>query len=83
METQTLTPTPFPIMVLDDSLDYEKDNFSATLKYQYDVSAFLSKNASNQFIAKPDKKNKLLIRLSKGSRKKTFRKSFVCLGESI
>ena len=83
METQTSAPTPFPIMVLDDALDYDKDDFAAALKHQNDVTAFLSTDSSSQIVAKSDKKNNLLVRISKVPQKKMFRTSFVSLGESI
>mmetsp|Transcript_15475 Transcript_15475/g.39000 ORF Transcript_15475/g.39000 Transcript_15475/m.39000 type:complete len:89 (+) Transcript_15475:125-391(+) len=84
METQTSTPTPFPIMILDDSLDYSKDDYASVLKQQNDFASFLSRRSSLIVSQQFDKKNKMLIRLCRiGGRKKDFRKSLVRRGVTI
>lgn len=82
METLSLAPTPFPIMVLADSWDYDNDDYASILKRQNDDAAFLN-TPSPQIILQPDQKNKLLIRVHRISRKAEFRRSFVNKGVSI
>ena len=84
METQTSTPTPFPIMILNDSLDYDKDDYASALKRQNDAATYLRRPSATRVISsQPDKKNKLLVRVRRITRRSTFRKSFVSLGVSI
>ena len=79
VETLTLTPTPYPIMMLNDSMDYNTDEFVSTLKRENDNATYLNTPVT-QIKFQPDKKNRTLIRLSKLCHRSHFRKSFVTRG---
>lgn len=84
LESLTPTPTPFPIMVRNESLDYRSDQLSSILKQQN--HAFLYGQPSTEISVESDetseRQKRMLVRKWKITRKSQFRRSLVKRGVS-